>query len=92
MSVVTKLLLLGIFILLIFIFIDANADDVGFLEPNVDKKENAWQCGFGCYFMMKVYEEKYNINVTREDFETCMDKCWDFWTNETIPENVNWSV
>ena len=36
-----------------------------------------WACMDGCYFMQKIHEEKYGLNITKEDHDICAAICWE---------------
>ena len=42
-----------------------------------DKMLAYWACMDGCYFMQKIYEEKYGLNMTKEDHDACAAICWE---------------
>ncbi|WP_456469680.1 hypothetical protein [Archaeoglobus sp.] len=35
-----------------------------------------WACMDGCLFMQKIHEEKYGLNMTKEDHDICAAMCW----------------
>ncbi len=36
-----------------------------------------WACMDGCLFMQKIHEEKYGLNMTKEDHDICAAMCWE---------------
>ncbi|WP_290598246.1 MULTISPECIES: hypothetical protein [unclassified Archaeoglobus] len=35
-----------------------------------------WACMEGCYFMQQIHEQRYHINITKEDHDACAAMCW----------------